>query len=136
MSKKGGNIGRPPKKDGVGRALLRRQHQLQQGGAASHVAKKAEEMTKLVSVLEQSSLDDFILTALMAQREFAAVKERDLILLDGATGGATTMGGPSRRRDGRAPNKIDFQQVKVRTHIEATEMILPPRFPPPPPGFD
>ena len=116
MPTKGGATGRPPKKDGVGRALLRRQQQLQQqgAGAPSQQVSKVEERTKLVSVLEQSSLDDFLSTALMSQRDFAAIKERDMILLDATSGGATSMGGQARRKEGRSSAKIDFQQVKVR----------------------
>lgn len=98
-----------PKQASVGRALMKR-HQQQKAAKGELGAKALQEKTKLVSVLDSTSLDDFLSTALMAQRDFTATKERDLILLD--TKGASTTLSMSRQRKIQA--KIESLKVNGR----------------------
>lgn len=103
--KKGGG----GKKDVVGRALLRRHQGHGPRGTGDIEVKPEPEKKGLSSILEMNSLDDFLDTALMAQRDFAAIKERDLLIFD-AKGGANTTMMPARKK------KIQgtvFRQLKV-----------------------
>jgi hypothetical protein len=125
MSGKGKSMaGKGGGKDGAGRALMRRQKQSQTGpggGSGAAPAMTRLERAQLNSVLEMNSLDDFLSTALMAQREFAAVKERDLIILDSHTGQSTTMATAMARPN---PRRFDFRQLKVSTILSQVQLVL------------
>ncbi|EWM29579.1 lsg1p [Nannochloropsis gaditana] len=70
---------------------------------------------QLSSVLEMNSLDDFLDTAMMAQRDFSAIKERDLLVLDAKTGGLTSILPRGQVTPGtdKGMTTFAFRQLKV-----------------------
>ncbi len=120
MKKRGHTGGGKNVKSGtvVGRALMRK-HQ-QQGAPSTAATREAHEgqHKPLTSVLEMNSLDDFLDTAMMAQRDFSATKERDLLILDAKTGGLTSIlprgvvKAPPRKGHNPCHN-LAFRQLKV-----------------------
>eukprot|EP00624_Nannochloropsis_granulata_P007837 evm.model.NODE_9837_length_4545_cov_20.612541.2 len=106
-SKKGGAM--------VGRALMRRHQQQGPAAVGDRDIKELEDRKVLSSVLEMSSLDDFLDTAMMAQRDFSAIKERDLLILDATTGGLTSILPRSQVKPGakKGTTTLAFRQLKV-----------------------
>jgi hypothetical protein len=115
-------------KQGVGRALIRRHQGYGPRGTGAlpkpdHGAAAAggQARPQLSSILEMNSLDDFLETALMAQRDFAAVKERDLLIIDakgntgaGSSSAALLQPGQGQRPKKKAgPTSLAFRQLKV-----------------------
>jgi len=106
-SKKGGAV--------VGRALMRRHQQQGPAAVGDREIKEMEGRKVLSSVLEMSSLDDFLDTAMMAQRDFSAIKERDLLILDATTGGLTSILPRGQVKPGakKGTTSLAFRQLKV-----------------------
>lgn len=99
----------------VGRALMRRHQQQGPAAVGDRDIKELEDRKVLSSVLEMSSLDDFLDTAMMAQRDFSAIKERDLLILDATTGGLTSILPRSQVKPGekKGTTTLAFRQLKV-----------------------
>lgn len=131
QGKKGGGKhggGKAGTKQSVGRALIRR-HQgfgprgtgplpkADHGDAAGGAGGQARPV--LSSVLEMNSLDDFLETALMAQRDFAAVKERDLLIIDakGGTLGAVLPPRGQGQGQKKQTTGLAFRQLKVCANV-------------------
>jgi len=106
-AKKGGAV--------VGRALMRRHQQQGPAAVGDREIKEMEGRKVLSSVLEMSSLDDFLDTAMMAQRDFSAIKERDLLILDATTGGLTSILPRGQVKPGakKGTTSLAFRQLKV-----------------------
>lgn len=152
--KKGGGKhggGKAGTKQSVGRALIRRHQGFGPRGTGplpkpDHGAAAAggggEARPVLSSVLEMNSLDDFLETALMAQRDFAAIKERDLLIIDakgGVPGAVLPPGGQGlgqgQQKKKAATTGLAFRQLKVCAWRVCLCVYgrMPPRGPPPPP---
>jgi hypothetical protein len=122
-------------KQSVGRALMRRHQGYGPRGTGAlpkpdHGAAAAgggPPRAQLSSILEMNSLDDFLETALMAQRDFAAIKERDLLIIDakggvgaGSSSAALLQQSRAQQQHGKkmpGPTTLAFRQLKVRACV-------------------
>jgi len=156
---KGGGGGGGGAKQSVGRALIRRHQGYGPRGTGAlpkpdHGAAAAgggAPRAQLSSILEMNSLDDFLETALMAQRDFAAVKERDLLIIDakGSVGAGSSSAALLQQQQQSqqqwkkqaGPTALAFRQLKVRLHAcvlchicsHSSLLKVSPSIPNPPP---
>ncbi|KAJ0398622.1 hypothetical protein P43SY_007480 [Pythium insidiosum] len=120
-----GRTGQKVQKGGLGKALLRTQKKSSgtktsdvQSSAGKHVSARdgGDATVALASFLESSSLEDFLASAVLANREFTAMKESIMVL-------ETTETGPTvvERRNIPMP-EMTFAELKVprRPHWDAS----------------
>ncbi|GLE01662.1 hypothetical protein PINS_up010496 [Pythium insidiosum] len=120
-----GRTGQKVQKGGLGKALLRTQKKSSatktadvQSSAGKHVSARdgGDATVALASFLESSSLEDFLASAVLANREFTAMKE-SIMVLETAETGPTVV----ERRNLPMP-EMTFAELKVprRPHWDAS----------------
>ncbi|KAL3657327.1 hypothetical protein V7S43_017834 [Phytophthora oleae] len=111
-----GRTGAKVKKGGLGNALLRTQKKTSPintkdvaSSAGKHVSERdgGDASVALASYLEGSSLDDFLASAVMANREFTAVKE-SIMLMEEADAGPQVV-----EKDKNVVPEMTFAEMKV-----------------------
>ncbi|KAG1692911.1 hypothetical protein DVH05_024198 [Phytophthora capsici] len=111
-----GRTGAKVKKGGLGNALLRTQKKTSPintkdvaSSAGKHVSERdgGDASVALASYLEGSSLDDFLASAVLANREFTAVKE-SIMLMDEADAGPQVV-----EKDKNFMPEMTFAEMKV-----------------------
>ncbi|CEG41388.1 large subunit gtpase 1 [Plasmopara halstedii] len=111
-----GRTGAKVKKGGLGNALIRTQSKTSSistrdvaSSAGKHVSERdgGDATVALASYLEGSSLDDFLASAVLANREFTAVKE-SILLIDGADAGPQVV-----EKDSNVIPEMTFAEMKV-----------------------
>lgn len=111
-----GRTGHKPQKGGLGTSLLRTQKKSSvtrtndvQSSAGKNVSARdgGDASVALASFLEASSLDDFLASAVLANREFTAMKE-NILVLDNTESGPTIV----QRRNEPMPEMV-FANMKV-----------------------
>ncbi|KAG7385743.1 large subunit GTPase 1 [Phytophthora pseudosyringae] len=111
-----GRTGAKVKKGGLGNALLRTQKKTSpintkdvSSSAGKHVSERdgGDASVALASYLEGSSLDDFLASAVLANREFTAVKE-SIMLMDEADAGPQVV-----EKDKTIMPEMTFAEMKV-----------------------
>jgi large subunit GTPase 1 len=115
MAKKG----KDKNESSLGKALQRKQTQqiAQKRANARFDVDGSEARGKLVSVLDASSLEDFIASAMLSERDFESHKAHTVIL-DGATGEEMHIDADDRRVESKSKNNdeahvFSFQQMGV-----------------------
>ncbi|CAI5712531.1 unnamed protein product [Peronospora destructor] len=105
------------KKGGLGNALLRTQKKTSPvntkdvvSSAGKHVSERdgGDASVALASYLEGSSLDDFLASAVLANREFTAVKEKSILLMDEADAGPQLI-----EKEKNVVPEMTFAEMKV-----------------------
>lgn len=112
-----GRTGAKVKKGGLGNALMRKQTKASSistrdvaSSAGKHVSERdgGDASVALASYLEGSSLDDFLASAVLANREFTAIKE-NILLIDGVDAGPQVV----EKKDKSVMPEMTFAEMKV-----------------------